>query len=71
MAEQTSAHAGAVHSVGFSPDSTRVVSGSTDLSIRLWGDCSLACTCVRARVCVYVYVYVCAVGGRCVTVGCI
>jgi len=34
--EQTSVHTKAVQSVGFSPDGTRIVSGSDDLSINVW-----------------------------------
>ena len=38
VAEQTSAHINSiVHSVGFSPDGTRIVSGSDDSSVKLWG----------------------------------
>jgi WD40 repeat protein len=35
--ERTSAHSNAIHSVGFSPDGTKLVSGSWDKSIKLWG----------------------------------
>lgn len=39
VAEQPSAHSDWVYSVDFSPDGTRVVSGSKDTSIKLWGGC--------------------------------
>ena len=38
VAEQTNAHGGwHVRSVGFSPDGTRIVSGSDDYSVKVWG----------------------------------
>eukprot|EP00966_Prymnesium_polylepis_P111328 2574845-Prymnesium_polylepis.1 len=37
VAEQTNAHSGCVYSVGFSPDGTRIVSGSGDNSVKVWG----------------------------------
>jgi WD40 repeat protein len=39
VAEKASAHSfpGSVNSVGFSPDGTRIVSGGSDRSIKLWG----------------------------------
>ena len=43
---RTSAHADTVHSVDISPDGTRMVSGSFDATIKLWGGRALlrACT---------------------------
>ena len=37
VAEQPSAHNSYVYSVGFSPDGTRIVSGSHDSSVKVWG----------------------------------
>ena len=37
VVEQTSAHVDQVRSVGFSPDGTRIVSGSIDQNIKFWG----------------------------------
>eukprot|EP00966_Prymnesium_polylepis_P232846 5385382-Prymnesium_polylepis.3 len=37
VAEKPAAHSDRVYSVGFSPDGTRIVSGSQDMSIKLWG----------------------------------
>ena len=37
VAEKPNAHSGAIYSVAFSPDGTRIVSGSRDGSIKLWG----------------------------------
>jgi WD40 repeat protein len=37
VAEMPNAHSGDVYSVAFSPDGTKIVSGSSDLSIKLWG----------------------------------
>ena len=37
VAEQPSAHSSYVYSVGFSPDGTRIVSGSGDYSVKVWG----------------------------------
>ncbi len=37
VVENTNAHALIVRSVRFSPDGTKIVSGSADGSIRLWG----------------------------------
>eukprot|EP00966_Prymnesium_polylepis_P018095 417906-Prymnesium_polylepis.1 len=37
VAKQPSAHSDTVYSVGFSPDGTRIVSGSRDSSIKLLG----------------------------------
>ena len=50
--ERTSAHSSDVYSVSFSPDGTKIVSGSSDNSIRLWGgQRSLAlCSCVLLTV---------------------
>jgi WD40 repeat protein len=63
VVEQTLAYSSAVYSIGFSPDGTKVVSGSFDsfiggFSIRVWGGrtialsgrvCSCACTCAPRR----------------------
>eukprot|EP00966_Prymnesium_polylepis_P234733 5429588-Prymnesium_polylepis.1 len=37
VAEQLSAYSSPVYSVGFSPDGTRIVSGSDDKSVKVWG----------------------------------
>eukprot|EP00966_Prymnesium_polylepis_P037144 862113-Prymnesium_polylepis.2 len=37
VAEQPSAHSRTVYSVAFSPDGTRIVSGSHDNSVKVWG----------------------------------
>ena len=36
VAEKTSAHRKAVYSVAFSPDGTKIVSGSYDATIKVW-----------------------------------
>eukprot|EP00966_Prymnesium_polylepis_P051950 1202946-Prymnesium_polylepis.2 len=36
--EQTSAHSDDVYSVGFSPDGMRIVSGSGDKRVKVWGE---------------------------------
>ena len=36
VAEKTSAHRKAVYSVAFSPDGTKIVSGSWDKTIKVW-----------------------------------
>ena len=36
VVEQPSAHSNSVLSVGFSPDGTRIVSGSRDNSVHVW-----------------------------------
>lgn len=45
VAERTSAHNDVVWSVAFSPDGMRLVSGSDDKHVKLWGDVAFA----RAR----------------------
>eukprot|EP00966_Prymnesium_polylepis_P031074 722793-Prymnesium_polylepis.1 len=49
VAELTSAHSGFVNSVAFSPDGTRIVSGSRDTSIKLWGGRAIARVYGRLR----------------------
>ena len=58
VAEQPSAHSGYVLSVGFSPDGTRIVSGSGDRSVKVWGVFRLLALCCR----VLAVAAVCAVG---------
>ena len=58
VAEQPSAHSGFVYSVGFSPDGTRIVSGSQDSSVKVWGERRLHAACCR----VLAVVARCAVG---------
>jgi WD40 repeat protein len=36
VAEKTTAHGSRVTSVAFSPDGTKIVSGSNDLTIKVW-----------------------------------
>ena len=36
MSEKTNAHSQAITSVAFSPDGTKIVSGSTDKTIKVW-----------------------------------
>ena len=40
VAEKTSAHSGAVYSVAFSSDGTKIVSGSWDKTIKVWDSCA-------------------------------
>eukprot|EP00966_Prymnesium_polylepis_P195254 4526066-Prymnesium_polylepis.1 len=47
VAEQASTHIGPVYSVGFSPDGTRIVSGSDDQSVKVWGGRHLFVPCSR------------------------
>ena len=48
VAERMNTHSGHVHSVGFSPDGTRLVSGSNGDTIKIWGGahCSHCAVCV-------------------------
>ena len=56
VAQKTSAHSDVVHSVGFSPDGTRIVSGSGDSSMKVWGARrSLAVSCRALLVAVGVW----------------
>ena len=36
LSEKTKAHSGEVNSVAFSPDGTKIVSGSADNTIKVW-----------------------------------
>jgi WD40 repeat protein len=36
VAEKTNAHSGDIYSVAFSPDGTKIVSGSHDKTIKVW-----------------------------------
>jgi WD40 repeat protein len=36
LSEKTNAHSGGVWSVAFSPDGTKIVSGSDDKTIKVW-----------------------------------
>ena len=36
LSENTDAHSGSVYSVAFSPDGTKIVSGSADKTIKVW-----------------------------------
>ena len=36
VAEKTNAHSGNIYSVAFSPDGTKIVSGSKDGTIKVW-----------------------------------
>ena len=36
LSEKTNAHRGPVYSVAFSPDGTKIVSGSDDRTIKVW-----------------------------------
>ena len=36
VAEKTNAHSGCIRSVAFSPDGTKIVSGSFDKTIKVW-----------------------------------
>ncbi len=36
LSEKTNAHSGLIWSVAFSPDGTRIVSGSDDKTIKVW-----------------------------------
>ena len=50
VAEQTIAHDDFVRSVGFSPDGTRIVSGSDDFRVKVWGARRLLAQCYRVLV---------------------
>eukprot|EP00966_Prymnesium_polylepis_P021617 496926-Prymnesium_polylepis.3 len=47
VAEQPSAHSGYVYSVAFSPDGTRILSGSGDSSVKVWGGRRPLALCCR------------------------
>ena len=36
LSEKTNAHSGCINSVAFSPDGTKIVSGSDDRTIKVW-----------------------------------
>jgi len=36
LSEKTNAHSGDINSVAFSPDGTKIVSGSDDMTIKVW-----------------------------------
>ena len=36
LSEKTNAHSGDINSVAFSPDGTKIVSGSDDQTIKVW-----------------------------------
>ena len=36
LSEKTNAHSGDINSVAFSPDGTKIVSGSVDKTIKVW-----------------------------------
>ena len=36
LSEKTNAHSGNINSVAFSPDGTKIVSGSDDMTIKVW-----------------------------------
>ena len=36
LSEKTNAHSGDIQSVAFSPDGTKIVSGSSDQTIKVW-----------------------------------
>ena len=36
LSQKTNAHSGAIFSVAFSPDGTKIVSGSLDKTIKVW-----------------------------------
>ena len=58
LAEVPNAHIGYVYSVHFSPDGSKIVSGSGDNSIKLWGVLLPACKLHRAVQCRWVGVLV-------------
>ena len=43
LSEKTNAHSGSVLSVVFSPDGTKIVSGSADKTIKVWESGALYC----------------------------
>jgi WD40 repeat protein len=36
LSEKTNAHSGKINSVAFSPDGTKIVSGSADKTVKVW-----------------------------------
>ena len=69
VADQPSAHIGVVWSVGFSPDGTRIVSGSDDNSVKvLGGRRPLALLLSRAPGVLWGRAEGCAAEGACVCV---
>ena len=41
LSEKTNAHSHMISSVAFSPDGTKIVSGSYDKTIKVWDSCAL------------------------------
>jgi WD40 repeat protein len=42
LSEKTNAHSGYINSVAFSPDGTKIVSGSDDKTIKVWDSGALS-----------------------------